>query len=136
MEKETIEHIINVLRQGTLTWYVRSRVLNRHRERRPIGNYKDKKRKDEIKYKWFYPCEGCWEYFGSSDVLQVDHIVEIGGFESVCESNWHTFVTKMFCDESNLQALCKVCHDRKTAFYAGARSFERKRVFEEYDDGL
>ncbi len=132
MDKETVDHIKNVLRQGTITWHVRAKVLNRHRERRPIGFYKDKKRSTELKYKWFYPCHQCWEYFETPDTLEVDHIVEIGSFEG----NWHTFIMKMYCVEENLQALCTVCHARKTAKFNSSHRFERKRIPERIEADL
>lgn len=124
MEKETVDHILNVLRRGTVTWYMRSQVLNRHRRKKAIGFYKDKKRSTEIKYKWEYKCEGCEEYFDSPDVLEVDHIIEIGPFMG----NWHEYIMRMYCHEDNLQALCTICHKRKTAVFNSSLRFQRKRV--------
>ena len=48
----------------------------------------------------------------SSDI-QVDHIIPVvdpnKGFET-----WDVFVERLYCDQDNLQAICKPCHDIKT----------------------
>ena len=55
-----------------------------------------------------YRCAKCNELFGPKEV-QVDHIIEIGKLIS-----WDDWITKLFCDVSNLQVLCKSCHLAKT----------------------
>ena len=39
----------------------------------------------------------------------VDHIIPVGKF-----IDWNTYIKNLFCDSSNLQILCRECHDRKT----------------------
>jgi len=38
-----------------------------------------------------------------------DHIEPIGK-----HTDWNITITRMFCEEDNLQLLCRKCHDRKT----------------------
>lgn len=35
--------------------------------------------------------------------------------------SWDVYIERMFCEESNLQVLCKDCHDRKSAEEREAR---------------
>lgn len=39
----------------------------------------------------------------------VDHIKPVGKFK-----DWNTYIENLFCEEENLQLLCKECHDKKT----------------------
>lgn len=43
----------------------------------------------------------------------VDHIQPIINPE-VGFTTWDDLITRMFCEEDNLQVLCKDCHDRKS----------------------
>ena len=53
-----------------------------------------------------YQCSRCLSLV---EKIQVDHVVPVGGFNG----DWNDFVSRMFCDESNLQVLCKACHSEK-----------------------
>jgi hypothetical protein len=75
----------------------------------------------------FYLCEGCKEEVpnttkdGAKRVKNVfvDHIepiVPVTGWES-----WDSCIERMFCEEDNLQVLCKACHDEKSAKEAAER---------------
>ena len=55
-----------------------------------------------------YKCSICKKEFVQANV-QVDHKVPIGK----C-SSWDEFITKLFCEQDNLQCLCKGCHKKKT----------------------
>lgn len=59
-----------------------------------------------------YTCNVCNGEFPSSEI-QVDHLVPVvdplTGFV-----DWNTYINRMFCDVSNLQAVCKACHKIKT----------------------
>jgi 5-methylcytosine-specific restriction endonuclease McrA len=108
MDKKTMLHIINYLRRGTLTWHVRREVLIRSRKRVFSG---DKFKNGKEKGKYHYQCAQCKAWFKDIGDLEVDHIVEIGPFTG----NWQEYIGKMFCDISNLQALCIKCHGFKTS---------------------
>jgi len=61
--------------------------------------------------KWVYKCNGCKGLFKSTEV-QVDHIKPAGTLKDY--SDLPAFVQNLFCEEDNLQVLCKECHDTKT----------------------
>lgn len=58
-----------------------------------------------------YRCAACQKVFPSSEV-SVDHINPCTTEEGF--TTWDSFIERLFCDKSNLQILCKECHDRKT----------------------
>ena len=59
-----------------------------------------------------YRCSICEEEFTQKD-MQVDHIKPVvdpkKGF-----TTWDDFINRLYCEESNLQAICKGCHSAKT----------------------
>jgi len=59
-----------------------------------------------------YICSICAKEFTQKD-MEVDHIDPVvdpkKGFET-----WDKFIDKLFCEASNLQAICKGCHKIKT----------------------
>lgn len=88
--------IKGLLRKGTMRWG-------------PIQQAKKDARVD----RGLYLCNGCKTVVpltvDKKKNVFVDHIEPIGKFES-----WDKVVEKMFCEQDNLQVLCKDCHDRKT----------------------
>jgi hypothetical protein len=56
-------------------------------------------------------CNQCNNWFAASN-LEVDHINAAGGFTNWNE--WLIWMTRLLCDESNLQLLCKPCHKIKS----------------------
>lgn len=71
--------------------------------------------------KGVYLCNGCNQHVGASTVVDgkrvknvfCDHINPvvdpITGF-----SGWDDFVNNLYCEQENLQLLCKSCHDLKS----------------------
>jgi hypothetical protein len=58
-----------------------------------------------------YQCNACSKIVGHKEI-KADHIepvIPVTGF-----TNWNDTIARLFCDESGLQALCKICHDIKT----------------------
>jgi 5-methylcytosine-specific restriction endonuclease McrA len=59
-----------------------------------------------------YNCAKCHKIFGCKEI-KVDHITPVieprFGFV-----NWDTYISRLFCDASNLQILCDQCHRIKT----------------------
>lgn len=58
-----------------------------------------------------YQCSSCNKIVGHKEI-KADHInpvIPVDGF-----TNWNDVITRMFCEESGFQALCKDCHDIKT----------------------
>lgn len=64
--------------------------------------------------KWEHQCAICKKWWvWSSKQMQIDHIVPCGTF--LCDDDYKTFLPNLLCDRSNLQKLCKACHDIKSA---------------------
>jgi 5-methylcytosine-specific restriction endonuclease McrA len=62
----------------------------------------------------FHKCELCGNLV-KSDEIQIDHVqpvVPIG--TNYRDMSLDELFSRMDCDESNLQALCKECHDKKS----------------------
>lgn len=96
--------IISLLRRGTYKWAPRSKVQSDARVGRGL-----------------YLCAGCNQtvpltYKEGRKKIQnifVDHIKPVvdpkAGF-----TTWDDYIEGMFCEEENLQVLCKSCHDKKS----------------------
>ena len=86
--------LISVLRRFSRFWYPSKIVLDRARIARGV-----------------YQCSSCSKVVGPKDI-KIDHInpvVPIEGF-----TTWDDFISRLFCDENGLQAICKDCHKIKT----------------------
>ncbi len=59
-----------------------------------------------------YECAKCKKHFPLKQV-QVDHIKPIVD-RTIGFTTWDNFIAGLFCEESNLQVLCKSCHSKKT----------------------
>lgn len=59
-----------------------------------------------------YQCKACRKWFPNSQV-EVDHIEPAGKLSDY--SDLPGFVERLFCEEDNLQVVCKGCHAIKTA---------------------
>lgn len=118
MDKDTINHIIKVLRRGTITWKGRSACINKNRKRKRVGTFKNGK----PKYKYFYYCDVCSREYTDTSFIEVDHIVEIGSFTG----DFHAYVSKMYCSQDNLQAICISCHKDKTSKFNASIRYSRK----------
>lgn len=59
-----------------------------------------------------YKCNCCGGEFSNSNV-EVDHIKPVvdpaKGFK-----DWNTFIKRLYCEQDNLQVLCKPCHKQKS----------------------
>jgi 5-methylcytosine-specific restriction endonuclease McrA len=58
-----------------------------------------------------YKCNKCLNDFPQKDV-EVNHIIPVvltSGFD-----NWDGVIDRLFCESSNLEVLCKPCHDEVT----------------------
>lgn len=118
MDKDTERYLISKLREASVTWGGRSECLKRSRKKVQEGFLKD----GSPKWKYYYQCAKCLEWFRDVKSLEVDHIVEIGPFTG----DWTAYISKMFCGQDNLQALCSLCHQKKTSGYNATLKFKRK----------
>lgn len=115
MNKETVKYIMNILRQGTVTWKGRTECLNRGRYKTNVNG----------KSLWARDCDICGTmHLQKDNALEVDHIVEVGGFKG----DWNSIINTMYCEQENLQALCFECHERKTSGYNASLRFIRKSL--------
>lgn len=115
MQSDDIDYVLNILRQGTITWSGRSRCLQNARKKVWDGTY-FKNGKKKFKFQWH--CPHCQEWFLNQEDMEVDHKVEIGPFTG----DWNEYIAKMYCDPiKDLQALCIKCHSLKTARYNASR---------------
>lgn len=121
MDKDTQQYILNILRQGTIAWKGRAECLRRHRKLVHEGLFY--KNGNPI-YKYYWQCAECKSWFRDVESLEVDHIKEIGPLESWDKIKEH--IEKMYCGQDNLQALCIVCHERKTSKFNATLNFTRK----------
>lgn len=94
--------IRSALRRAWTKYPVRYHVLNAARQ-----PYKG----SDKRTKWMYKCAACNNLFKSTEV-NVDHIHPAGTLTKY--SDLPKFVERLFCEEDNLQVLCKDCHDVKT----------------------
>jgi len=90
------------LRQKSMRWPPKYDVMNA--AKRPYDG-PDKRRKFE------YLCNGCKQWCAGKEVA-VDHIVECGSLKTF--EDIPRFAATLFCEEDNLQVLCKECHNIKT----------------------
>lgn len=120
--KDETAYLISVLRKGTLGSFARNECLRLASKKVYV---RDSLTGKKI-FKLHWQCRACKEWFRDKGMMEVDHIVEIGPFKG----DWHDYIERMyFCPQSNLQALCVVCHQRKTLRFTNAlRKFKRKKV--------
>lgn len=118
MNKKDIDHILNSLRRGTVTWSGRSECLNRRRRKKVVGETK----KGTLKTRFEYQCAECKKWLKKED-LEVDHIEEVGPFNG----DFNEWIARLYCDQNNLQALCVDCHQIKTSGYNASLRYKRKR---------
>lgn len=74
-----------------------------------------------------YRCAKCKKDFGIRDV-QVDHIdpvVPIGTLSK--DMSWDEIVSRIFCEEDNLQVLCTRCHEKKSKAENNLRKEAKKK---------
>lgn len=97
--------IISTLRRASNRWAPKNTVKKDARVERGV-----------------YLCASCKEHVPNSIKVDgkrvnnvfVDHINPVIDPEKGFIS-WDNFIERMFCEEDNLQVLCKDCHDLKTA---------------------
>lgn len=98
--------------------FVRSSLRAASRKWGPINQV----RKEAWVSRGKYKCNGCKKVVAPTTKIDsvskpnifVDHINPVvdpsEGFVS-----WDVYIDRLFCEKSNLQVLCRKCHDKKTA---------------------
>lgn len=88
-----------------------------------IVEHHDPKRK---RVKTWVKCEGCGVLEAKSNI-DIDHKIPVIAItSSLAEMDVLELVNAMWCDESNLQRLCTVCHDAKSASETKQRAAFKK----------
>lgn len=100
--------ITAALRKLSYQWEVRKKVMDKAKTRTLMGNFKN----GNPKYVNLYKCNSCHKQFKSTEV-QVDHVEPVID-PSIGFRDWNTYIDRLFCAVSNLQVLCKRCHNIKT----------------------
>ena len=97
--------IISTLRSGSRRWPPKYITLNAAKTEKKINPKSGRLAQHFV-------CNTCQGEFTNKD-MEVDHIMPIvdpiRGFV-----DWNTFVERLFCNEDNLQAICKPCHKEKS----------------------
>lgn len=120
MTQADIDFVKNLLRQGSVRWRGRAECLRRARKKVLVR--KSKQGKSIFKYHW--KCAKCSAWYRDEKSMEVDHIIEVGPFSG----DWNEFIGRVYCDLSNLQALCVACHLKKTAAYSNAKAQWKRKV--------
>jgi len=117
---------------GTMTeaafWsMIRSALRQKSRWWKPIAECKKLARRinksKNKRQKWEYQCKKCSKWY-KSDQVNVDHIEQAGSLRSY--DDLPGFVETLFCEQDNLQVLCKSCHDEKTKLEIQLKKFKQK----------
>ena len=109
--------------------FVKNQLRSATRKWAPINDCKANARRR----RGVYECAGCGEFVKptykegrtSKSYIFVDHvepIVPLSGWVS-----WDSCIERMFCEEDNLQLLCKPCHDKKSYEETQQRKEARKK---------
>lgn len=69
---------------------------------------------DRSRVKTWCKCPKCNQFIPKS-YMEVDHITPIVGIhETLDDLTWDTVIDRIWCEEHNLEAICKECHNEKT----------------------
>lgn len=97
--------IISVLRAGSRKWPPRSAVLNAAKTEKKLNPKSNR-------IAQHYKCNVCKKEFPATGI-QVDHLDPVVD-PAMGFVDWNTYIPRLFCDEDNLQAICKKCHTAKS----------------------
>jgi hypothetical protein len=132
----------SIIRGALRRAFARSPVVQEKmaESRREIPKY----RKDgsRAKKNWVQrQCEVCLQWAGSTK-LSVDHVDPVISVDEGFQ-DWNVFISRLWCNKSNLQRICDTCHNFKTGAERVARLIkqysaeldEYERIFK-LSDGL
>lgn len=101
----------NLLKGALRRLFGRSDLRRNAIDKAIVKGYSDPKRKA---VKFWVQCEECKKMEAKSNV-QVDHKIPLVPIDKTLEDmSWDEVVDRLWCDEENLQILCKPCHKGKT----------------------
>lgn len=126
------------LTEAQFTTFVKNQLRGASWKWLPISNVPKKAR---VKKGW-YLCNGCGQFVPTTILVDgkrvknvsVDHIKPIVDPE-LGFTTWDDFINGLFCEEDNLQLLCKACHDSKSNQEKSIAVEKRRRMKDEKDNG-
>lgn len=98
--------IRSMLRRGSTRWKPKYEVKRKARHHEKLPN-------DRGRLVFHSVCASCGSLVPETTTA-VDHINPVVD-PNVGFVSWDEFINRLFCEEDNLQVLCKPCHDAKTA---------------------
>lgn len=111
-------HIMQALNMAWWKWPARNDIKKEARVKLQDGNYKN----GNPKYIYKFRCAACKDLHDKVDINHIEPRICIkSGFSTLDE-----WITRTFCDTSNLEALCRPCHTKLTSRDATLRA-EHKR---------
>jgi hypothetical protein len=131
-KKVTKPRVARTRNAGTMTeaafWsMIRSALRQKSRWWKPIAECKKLARRvsksKNKRQKWQYQCNKCKKWY-KSDEVNVDHIEQAGSLRTY--DDLPKFVETLFCEQENLQVLCKCCHDEKTKLEIQLKKYKMK----------
>lgn len=117
--EEDIKFLFNELRKSSVIWDGRKECLRLASKKVFLRRSKTGK----AIYKLHWQCAACHKWKKQIEEMEVDHIVEIGGYTEHT-GDWNETIAKIFPRpvSKHLQALCGKCHLKKTNQYNSART--------------
>lgn len=120
-ERQFRAWLIPKLRRFSIYWPQRRHAREAARVEIPNGFTKKGKPKVKVMYK----CTSCGAIVERNQI-HIDHInpvVDIQGFNT-----WDEYIKSLFCDLSNLQAICETCHAKKSKKENEERLLKKKKT--------
>jgi len=116
-EEQDIRFIYNELRKSSVIWAGRKEVLQLASKKVFVRRSKTGK----AIYKTHWNCAACRKWFKDINMMEVDHITEVGGVTSF-NGDWNEMIRKIMPRpvSEHMQALCIGCHLKKTNNYNSA----------------
>lgn len=119
-ERQFRAWLIPKLRRFSVYWPERRYARENARIEISDGFFKNGKAKIKVMYK----CNICAKVV-ERDNIHIDHIkpvIDLDGFNT-----WDEYIKSLYCDLSNLQAICETCHSEKSLKENQERVLNRKK---------
>ena len=111
--------ITSTLRAGARRWQPKYETLNAAKTEKKINEKTGRLAQH-------FRCEVCQQEFTAKD-MEVDHILPAVD-PSVGFTTWDEFINRLFCEQDNLQAICKACHKIKSSTERKIRNANKQSV--------
>lgn len=105
--------------------FSRSELRRRALDKALVKDYHDPSRKRVTRWGKCSVCKKTEPAY----LLQVDHVTPIIPVDKTLDDmSWDAVIDRVWCDERNLQAVCRVCHDKKTKEENAERRKNKKKL--------